>query len=325
MGSILSNEGYLGLAKQSAKGSAASSPDIFIKYLEGSTVPEITRSEIREGGDDELLNTVVKTQHKEKITFKVLARPRITAYLYAWLLGEDSVTGSEDPWTHELTRSSGKRCWVTVERMIKTGTIITYTDCKIESIQAEAEAGKEVTLTVEMVALTSVVGSSAETPTYESEAPFMFYDGNGAYSLDGVVTQLIKKFMFKHIITSQDGYQTDGILMADYPDLKLDIQIGLELYTEAVTNWQKANYNADTTPQEALKTSVCEIDLTYTDRQFKIEIGKFVWDSIDLPLKGEPESLTETVAGLAMKPDSGEMTTVTIQNDLSADLATSGS
>lgn len=331
MSQLISNDPYIGFAMQSSKGTIPASSTAFVKYLEETFQPEQELSYLREGGDDELVATVVKNLHRERWGFKVNARPNIVAYLFAYFLGEDTKSGGADPYTHVLTRSAGNRSWLTLRRKLDTNVVQKITDAKIEKLTVEGEAGQPVSLTVEGSGLTAAIEGSEESPTYESDEIFMFYDGNGAFSVEGSVNQRIKKFTIEFIINSQDGLQTDDILLEDLPDLSIDVNITLEFYPEDTGFWKKALYNNQTSPQEDVYTGTLSIDLTYVNaasknRQFKIEIGKMSWEALTgVNAKGEPEAIVEALAGVAMKPAAGEMITVTCQNELSADLVDQGS
>ena len=240
---VKTNKGYIGIAKQTAKGTPAASSDYFFKYLEANFPPEMDTTPFREGGDDEQIGTVVKNLHKEKFTIKFLGRPLGLAYAWAWMLGADAVTGTGDPYTHVITRLTDSRPWLTIYRKLDTGVVVRYTDCKIETITCEAEAGKEWNITIEGNALTSKVLTAEETPSYEESKPFVFYHSKDNYVLDGVATSNIKKVSVKVSVMSQEGFQADDLLLADLPDIKLEGELQLELFAGSTANWKKANYN----------------------------------------------------------------------------------
>ena len=118
-------------------------------------------------------------------------------------------------------------------------------------------------------------------------------------------------------------YQQDQVTMKDLQDLKLDIEVSASLWNEGSTNWQDANYDGQTTIQEDLKSSNFIIDLLYeetvpNDRGFKITINKFIWNPVDLPPNAEPTINEETIAGIAIRPDAGDIVEVVIKNSLAA-------
>ena len=82
---LITNKGYIGYGKQTVKGTPVV-PAVFAKYLEENFNTESEQSAIREGGDDELVVTQIKNLHRERTGVKVIARPNIAAYLFAYLL-----------------------------------------------------------------------------------------------------------------------------------------------------------------------------------------------------------------------------------------------
>jgi len=313
MTAILSSEQIIGIGKQSAKGVPQTTPAVFIKYLEGSFTTEMDTSALREGGDDEQIGVVNKNMHREKFAFKANCRPQLVNYMLAWLLGGEIVTGAGDPFTHTITRTANGRPYLTIRRGLTTGKLQQLEDCKIEKVTIEGEAGKEVTISVEGSGLTANILGTLDVPTFEATQIFMFYDGKDKFVLDSGVTKCIKQFTIDITVASQEGLQGDEVTIKDLQDLKLDI--------EGSANWQDANYNGQTSIQEDLKSSNFIVDLLYTesvadDRGFKITIGKFFWNPVDLPPNAEPNVNEETIAGIAIRPDAGDIIEVVIKNSL---------
>ena len=327
MSNIISSKGYIAIAKQSVKGSTNNTPDIFIKYLEESFQPEFDSTFDREGGDDENIVTGVKNLHKEKWSFKFKARPEVMAYIMTWLLGKDVISGTGDPYTHTITRdASNGRKWLTIRRKIDTNYVLVYTDSKIESVSIEMEAGKEALITVEGSSLTVTKDTTEDVPVYESIKPFVFYHGNGRFSVDDAVTDQIKKLTMKITVSSQEGFQTDDIILGDLPDIKLDGEFTAEFYADSMANFTKSVFNNGITIAEDLYTGKIEFDLLTTenvtdDRQFKLTFEDNFWNpATGFNLKSEPEVISSSLSGILKKPDAGEIITAVVKNDLSNDL-----
>ncbi|MEE9119478.1 MAG: hypothetical protein V3U02_12915 [Calditrichia bacterium] len=326
---VITSKGYIGIAKQANKGSVVNTPQLYIKYLEEGFQSEHETMYEREGGDGEFLRTAIKNLHREKFSFKMYARAASACIVLAYLLGEDSKTGTGDPYTHTLIRNittPAVRDWLTIRRLLDTGFIQVLYDAKIESITIEMEAGKPVIFTVEGTALSSFIDTTVNVPVYETMKPFVFYHGDGAFKVETGINTDIKKVTVKITITSQDGLQTDSILLADLPDLKLDIDVSLEFYNNAMAFFKKSVYNNQTTPQETVYSGAFEFDLktqenVADDRELKITIPKFFWQPVTgINLKGEPEAMVTALAGVAAIPAAGEIITVVCKNDLDSNL-----
>lgn len=323
MSNQLSNVQVIGIAEQTAKGSVNTTPDWFLKYLEGDMPTEMDKTLHREGDNDEHIAIAIKNAHRERFSFKVLARPEITAVLWAYHLGKDVVTGASDPYTHTLTRSATNgRAWLTIAQEYESGKVRYLADCKIDKITAEGETGKSVMLTIEGTGITVSFASTSLTPVYDDEEPYRFYDAAGAFTLKSGVTRRINKFSVVSTITSAE-LQTDEVSLNDIADLKHDVDVTADLFAQdGDTNWKDINYNAGSVIAEDLKTGNMIVDFTRETgtREFKITVGKIVFEPVALPQKADAEVNTETIAGPAIVPDSGEFIQVVCKNAISANL-----
>lgn len=321
---LKTSDGIIGIGLQTAKGSANTTPDIYIKYMEGSfnTVSEVTH--LREGGDDELIGTSVKNSHKVDWSFKCLARPQVSAYLFSYFLGKDSISGSGDPYTHDITRSAtNERAWLTIRRKVDTSVTEQIVDCRIKSIEQTGEAGKAIELTISGVGLTPTIVAAEDTASYESGQPFTFYDSCGNFEIEnGVSTSAISAYSITYELAG-DELQTDCLAFNDIPDLALNINFSATLKAVDEGIWKKANYNNGTSVSESLYTSQFTCDHTYTestadDRELKVVLKDIVWEPVELNPNAEPAVQEITVAGILRKPSAGEIVTVTVKNDVSS-------
>jgi hypothetical protein len=329
MSYLKSSDGYLSISDQASKGTpiAYDAVKAYVKYLEESFATEHDIQQLREGGDGEVIAGSIKNLHKEKFAFKLYARPQIIAYLMAWTLGADSKSGGSDPYTHEITRLADGRKYLTLFRKLNTSVIQKLYDAKIETITLEMEAGKPVMVTVEGNACNAALESTEGEEDYETDPPFVMYHGDGAFEIDEAAQASIRKCTIKISIKSQEGLQSDGLRLEDLPDLQYDIDVTCELYAEDTSFFKKINYYNTSAPSEDVYSGALSIDLTYTNssskaRELKIEIPDVAFQPVTgVNLKSEPAVMVQTIAGVARLESGSELMTVTIQNDLSADLA----
>ena len=333
MSHLISSKGTIGFEKQVSKGTpiAVAAITKFIKYLDDTFATEIGIEELREGGDDELVNTVVKTSHKNKWGLKCYARPNILAYLLAYMLGKDSVSGGGDPYTHTITRSAGNTQWLTFYRTLDptVGSVKVEQnyDCKISQIQIDGEAGKPITITVSGEGINSALSSTNMTISYSDDSMFTFYDGLGTFSLDSVTTAEIKKFSLK-LITKQQALQTDDILLSDNPDLTFDVDFTADLYAPNINFFKKINYYNTSAPSQNLYEGSATINLTYqkstpSDRQFQIYIPTITFKPVVMNLNSTPKVLENVIAGVARRistVNSGDIITITLKNGVAGAL-----
>lgn len=322
MSKLLSNVGYLGIGKQTSKGNPASTSAYFVKYTEADIKTDQGVNQLREGGDGQYVHEVLKLSHKEDFTIKALARPELVAWVFALFLGKDDKTGAGDPYTHVLTRGSNS-VWFTLFRKVDTNVVQKIEDCKIRKIKVTGEANKEIQLEISGTGCNCSYLTSEEVEVYETRASvFKFFDGAGRFKVESVVNKNISKFELGFEITG-DLLQTDEIVAGDIPELQYNIDVSLDIFATDSSFWRKANLNNGSVVSEDVYRGAFELDLQFTDsvtaktRQMKIEIPSFMWQSVEVPLKGDPEVVTNTIAGTALK-GAGELATVTIQNDISS-------
>lgn len=88
-----SNHGYIGLVKQSAQGTPGT-VDFFLKYLSESLNSEINGTNISEGGDGRNRNLAIRESISPTGEIELYARPQVSARLFSYCLGFDTVKGT---------------------------------------------------------------------------------------------------------------------------------------------------------------------------------------------------------------------------------------
>lgn len=295
---------------------AVSTPDITVPFLDDGFNTGMEIANLKEGGDQEYHLDNVKMAHREKFSFSLYARPDIFYYLSSYTMGTDTLSGTTIPYTHTITRSN--RRWITVERKLNTTVVQRLTDCKIESMGIIGEAGKPVRLNVTGEALTATIKTTAQTPSCDTAAPYMFYNGQGRFKIDTTTDEQVKGFDINIKINSGGGLRDDEYKLSDLPDFNFSVDCSVDLNTSNFTRWKKINYNANTTPQETLTTGALEIDLQQiltTTKQAKITIPYLVYQPIDgITLNPEGNTMTESIAGIGMKQNTTEIITMVFTN-----------
>jgi len=305
---------------QSGK-SATATPDIAIPFLDDGFNTNMQITGLKDGGDNEYLRENFKMEHREKFSFSVNARPDIFCYLSAFMLGNMATTGTADPYTHTITRN--ERDWLTIERKLNCTTIQRLISCKFENMTVSGEAGQPIKITMDGNALDTIIRTTALSPSYDTEKPFMFYDGSSRFKIDTTNTSYIKGFEIKVNVNSGGGLRDDQTEIIDLPDFNYSVDCSLDTYTSDFTRFKKINYNASTTPQEALATGAFEIDCQYiltTTRQLKITIPLLTYQSISgITLNPGGATMSESFAGVAVKQSTTDLITMVCMNSINED------
>lgn len=308
--------GYIGLAKQAAKGTGVS-PSKFVKWTgETGMTPTQTYTQHWEGGMGLDPGVALKENQKYDMNFSCFARPDIAAFLFAMLLGTDEVTGAEDPYTHTITPHASTIPWVTVERYVQGLSLVErVTDCRIQQIEVSGESGKPVTLAVQVRGIEGSIEASPGTPTYEVSMPFVFF--NGTYTVDGAETALIRSFRITIANELDEDVFTTSVIRADIPLLARKVTGQFTLLLEDAAHYKNVFYGGGTSVPLTLKEGSVEIDLNYTEdsanRQLKLAIPEVYHVNAPVELNAEPGMLAVECTFEAKKGE-GDLVTVTAQN-----------
>jgi hypothetical protein len=318
---IPTNKGYILMGLQGVKGSAVTTPDLAVPFLDDGFSTNQQINGLKDGGDNEYLLENMKMEHRENFSFSINARPDIATYLTAFMLGDRTVTATADPYTHTITR--GEREWLTIERQLTTTSYQRLVDCKFENMTITGEAGKPVRISVDGNALTATMRTTGYSETYDTERTFMFYDGSSRFKIDTTNSSLIKGFSINININSGGGLRDDRYEIIDLPDFNYSVDCTLDIYTTDTTRFKKINYNTSTTPQPDFATGAFEVDCQYsstTTRQLKITVPNLTWQSIGgVNMNPEGSTMVESIAGVAVKQSTTELMTIVCQNSVNTD------
>lgn len=184
-------EHYLGIGKQSSKGTGVA-PTVFVPYQgEASLDGGQDGDEIREAGTGPYINRIMKTKHDPSGSFGMAARPKTGAQLLAWLLG-GSAAASQAPGHNQTATPAITRTWLTVEMFTGPDGDIgeRFVDCLLKKVNISCDGNKDLMFKFEWFGLTPGWQATAATPAYETgvsgSTPGGPYRGHEAsYTVDG--------------------------------------------------------------------------------------------------------------------------------------------
>jgi hypothetical protein len=184
-------EHYLGIGKQSSKGTGVT-PTVFVPYQgEASLDGGQDGDEIREAGTGPYINRIMKTKHDPSGAFGMAARPKTAAQLLAWFLG-GSGAASASPGYDQTATPAITRTWLTVEMMTGPDGDIgeRFVDCVLKKVNIACDGNKDLMLKFEWFGLTPGWQATAATPTYEtgisgSTAGGPYRGHEASYTVDG--------------------------------------------------------------------------------------------------------------------------------------------
>lgn len=306
--------GYIGAAKQAAKGTGLA-PTKFFKFLSApklAPVQDISREP--EGGSGRDDGLAVKIKHKHDISFPMYARPDTIGFILAMALGLDTVSGV-GPYTHTITPTDIIP-WITAE--FNRQLVEQIIDCKIDSVVLEGEAGKPLKATVSVLGGATTAGGAAATATYETDVPFVFT--GGVFTVDGVASTVVSKFKVE-IKNNLDGdCFTTAITRNDIIEGHRQVDAEFTLKFESGDQYRKVYYGAaaGTAPATSAFSGSLIIDCTYgvaaALRELKLTIPSLQYTAAPIDdLDPAGKTLYQECVGFALAGASPVITAV-VQN-----------
>ncbi len=318
MSAVRSSNGYLGLGKQTDKGTGVT-PTKFCR-LNAEEGFEIVQDilEVKSLNGDEELDAIYKVGNKPNGSFQTLVRPDLGTALMAWVLGADSVvTGTVH--THTITRADTIP-WLTIERQLDN--IERVADCKISQIVINGIAGQPLSMDITYMGIDSSIITPASTDTYETDEPFMFHDGT--FTIHGSASTNIKAFTLtinrnlEEIITT--SYKRDDIVEASF---SIDLNYSL-VFQASDAIYPAVLYGASTAIVDTLYDGAFIATFAYgsgaSARQFKFTLPAQKVITAAKHLDPETKAVTLELSSKAIKSGS-EIITVECKSSVTTDYA----
>ncbi len=315
MAGFSNRTGYIGIGKQTAKGTGVV-PTKFIKWAGGTKLsPEMAFTRYREGGDTVFPGISLKETHAPDGNFPLLARPDIAGFLFAMWAGKDLVSGT-GPYSHAITPDVDPP-WLSIERSVAAQIIDRIVDAKIRSIEVTGEAGKPPRLAVAFNGITTAKQATGATTTYETDMPWVFFQGT--YTLDGVVTAVIESFRATFVNEFDTDDYTNQVVRDDLILMNRDVTLEWVMKLVDAAQYFKV-YNgasANLVPANALTEGAFIADLTYGTgaalRDLKLEVPLIAHEVAAAELETGGGRLRYECKAHAKK-GTGALATITVQN-----------
>lgn len=189
----------VGLAKQSAKGSAATQP-VVIHGVESGAAGDVplTEPDIAVTAASRMSAAAVREQIVPGAGYTTLGFSRAIAQQLFGVLGTNVDSGSGDPWTHTITGPTADVSWWTFFGRTNT-EYLNIADCKIDSVRIDFDMAL-IKVSVVVKGCTLTLGASAWTPTNTDDevTPGALYSTGqaaAAFTLDSVNMRVTKGFV----------------------------------------------------------------------------------------------------------------------------------
>lgn len=186
----------VGLAKQSAKGAAATQP-VVIHGVESGAAGDVplTEPDVSVTAASRMSAAAVREQIVPGAGYTTLGFSRAIAQQLFGVLGTNVDSGAGDPWTHTITGPTADVNWWTFFGRTNT-EYLSIADCKIDSVKIDFDMAL-IKVSVVVKGCTLLLGNAAWTPTNTDDevTPGALYSTGqaaSAFTLDGVNMRVTK-------------------------------------------------------------------------------------------------------------------------------------
>lgn len=324
----------LAIAKQTAKGTAATTATYRLRVAGGTPMPSRTINDLEETGTTRLrAQTFIASVGVEGTPETFVRLPSLGLILYL-AMGAKSVSGASDPYSHTETLANAQpyfTCW----RMVGDLLYEKFIDCKINSLTLTSEAGAPVRASF---AITGIKSQSITLTTFTTEAavgtlddgdPLMHYDGSGAFLVEGAAVSSIERIVL-NMNNNNSLQQGDSVTAYDVSDGMRDISVETTQALDEVAMYNRFHYGTaspttGTNPYTDVitLTGTNGIDFLWTqvaaapgpERSLRLQIPKLQVASVsgyEPGTGGDPLKRASTYKVLS--PTSGSAVTAVVKN-----------
>lgn len=297
--------------------------DDYLTIGSGATLEVHKVASVADGTHITLVDGLVNAQSDGATITEVTNILEVSAAVVRAHAAAAAVVEKQTPYTHVFTPCDPVYMpWASLERSLGALLVNRFTDVRIKQIEVSGEAGQPVTLAVSYLGIDEERQTSAQTATFETEDPWIFWQGT--YTVDGTdLTAKVTSFRLRLINVFDEVDQTDDIIRADALLIRRDVEVQWEMKFDAISRYAETYLGSatGTDPASDIKESsgTLSIDLSYSSgadlRQLKVEIPNVYHTVASVELDANAtESQAYACEGHARKVSGAELVEVTIQN-----------
>ncbi len=319
MAGFRSSNGYVGFTSQDDQ-TTDTTPTTFVRLSSEEAMMQTQEViEIRSLNADRELDAILKTQNTMGSSFETYLRPGNGTELLAYALGSDTVVAGTGIYTHTIIKA-GEIPWLTIERQLDS--VERFIGCKIDQLVITGNSGQPVTINVNFLASDAEIQSSAASASYQTDEPFMFFDGT--YTHDSSTTTNINAFTIT-INNNLKSIQTTDFKPNDLLEGEFDIEITFTLkFEKDDAKYADVLFGGSTALVDTLDSGDFTVNLSYgsgtTNRRIQLSIPALKHLDVEKHLDPVTKAVMQTFRSKAVKSAS-EIITVTGVNTISTDWA----
>jgi hypothetical protein len=188
---VAGNDAELAAAKQSAKGTPATTATARIYLADGTVMAVPTQADLEQTSAGRVRSRSYRGGIRVEGSPTFYAVPDALGLFLFGAFGAQAISGAADPYTHTFTLAN-TQVYMTFWRRLATLLYESFADCKIGRLRLESQAGQPMRCIIDVLGLDPRSRDSAAYTTamgaviIEDTDPFYHYDGAGALLVEGV-------------------------------------------------------------------------------------------------------------------------------------------
>lgn len=316
MAGLSGKTAYIGVAKQTAKGSAATVAKYVNPFTGGSAGPERVVDRLQETDSNLDPGSAYLVRGGAAGSPEFYVRPKsFPAYARAGL-GVNTTSGA-GPYVHTMTTATSSLPYMSFFRMLGATVYERLEDCLVNSISVRSEAGQALVCTLNFLGLKPTRSATewASTPTLENEAPWFYHQGTVTIAGSTVTNVRSFEITLENNVTQQ---QTDDITLYDVVPGTRNLTFSFDMIFDSSTAFDEyKKFHYGTTSGTAQSTTLYTTDVTFSFTngadivQFAIPVAAYEEFPAEPDAGGDP--VVSSVRGAAIRSAS-PITTWTVTN-----------
>ncbi len=305
MAGLPGKSGWMGIAKQTAKGTpVATAPTYRNAFSGGNIGPARETDRLAETDSARDQGAAYVTTSGVEGSPEIYVRDAsIGLYLLAGF-GADTVTGSTN-YVHTIKPSNAALPYFTMWKNVggPSGLFEKYQDCQISTMTFSAEAGSPLTcaLGVQGLIPTRLTSDPSGASILENATVMNF--NNAAVTLGGSATSLIRSFEFT-IENNIQRQQTDDVVPYDLAPGQREISLGFDMLFEDLTEYNKFHYGSGSGTTESPTIFTTSASFTFTlgvNNELAFTFPSIAYE--EFPVEPDPggDPITVSVRAVAQK------------------------
>lgn len=325
------NTGIVRFAIQSAEGTAASASTFGLK-MAGGSMPQIRATDqvYREADGLQAPSEMFRAESWVEGAPEFHVYPKSIGALFYLLLGDDSVSGASDPYTHVITPAD-EPPFATLFTNLGGLYYEVLEDMRISQLVLRGSAGGLLTAAVTWVGKKGVYDDEEEdTATPEITQIFRYYDARAALKVEGTAVATMREYTltFNRNVSRQGGDDLHPVSL-DMGALDVMCQATMKITSAALRNrilhGGASPSDAAVVVKDVLEAagSPAGLEFTHTrvasspgpERSLKVAVPLVAVMPFEVPITTDPGQLYIPLTFQGLK-GAGDLTTVTVKNDV---------